>query len=352
MEESIKKREQDIAVQEKLIEGEFGIHIQQFEEAIKAIQHEKIAIYNKMNEASIQCSQNLEIKAMLKEDLNAKLLQRAEIVAQREELDEIFEGLKSSNKAEIQFYAEEAQLKEDLQKTSKYLNEVGIEKKKTLPMFEQVLEDIKDLNNKIFDIDKKYQISLAEKAERITADNNEIESIENFINTKARELGVLELDKMFEQTCSYFSSHIEKEILSKQLILIEDEEKKITEKFEQKESSIMEAITTLRSRPEDPSIYLELQDLHNKLEQLKIRHELRKEAIHKWKDEVREVLTEKSEREAADEVEGVNQGKLLESIFKLMEEKGVDQEEQKRLKEQLNRYLKSIEHHELYSKKQ
>jgi len=340
----------EIAEQERIIEGEFGVHIRQFEEAIRNIQEEKLAIYNKMNEAQLLYSQNLEIKAMLKEDLNAKLLQRAEIVAQREELDEIFEGLKASNKVEIQFYTEEAQLKEELQKTSKYLNEVGIEKKKVLPQFEQVLEDIKDLSNKVFEIDKKYQILLAEKNEKIVADNNEIDSIENFINTKARELGILELDKMFEQICSYFSGHIEKEILSKQLMLIEDEEKKITEKFEQKEASIMEAITILRSKPEDPMTLHELQDLHNKLEQLKIRHELRKEAIQKWKDEVREVLTEKSEREAEDEVEGLNQDKQLEKIFKMMEEKGVDPEEQNKLREQFYRYLNSIEQHELYSK--
>jgi hypothetical protein len=49
-------------------------------------------------------------------------------------------------------------------------------------------------------------------------------------------------------------------------MLIEDEEKKISEKFEGKEANLIEAIGLLRGRADDPTHALELQELHNKHE--------------------------------------------------------------------------------------
>ena len=258
--------------------------------------------------------QSLEAKAILKEDLNARLIQRAELVANREELDEAFDAIKSSNKLEIEFYHNEHAIKEDLVKLTKFLNEICIEKKRILPMFEAALEEIKDLNNQLFEMEKSNQFAAAEKQERLTSDNIEIEEIENFINLRAHELGLPELDQLFEELCGVYSNHIEKEILSKQLMLIEDEEKKITEKFETKEANILDAISMLSGRADDSMHGFELQELNNKHEQLRVRHELRKNAIKKWKEEVREVLAEKSEREATDHQTGVGYEKVFEQI--------------------------------------
>ena len=57
----------------------------------------------------------------MKEDLNGKLLQRAELVAQREELDQIFEDLKNKNILEIQYAEEEDIVKDEIIKFSKLL---------------------------------------------------------------------------------------------------------------------------------------------------------------------------------------------------------------------------------------
>ena len=61
---------------------------------------------------------------MLKEDLNGKLLQRAELVAHREEMDEIFETMKTSNKGELTYYFEELDLKMEVQEIQKQLQEM------------------------------------------------------------------------------------------------------------------------------------------------------------------------------------------------------------------------------------
>ncbi len=111
------------------------------------------------------------------------------------------------------------------------------------------------------------------------------------------------------------------------MILIEDEEKKITEKFELKELALNDAIVLLRTRPDDPISISELHELTQKLEQLRLRHELRQEAITKWKNDVRNVLTEKSEREAQDAIAGEGMDRILERISKLMRECSIDPEE-------------------------
>jgi hypothetical protein len=58
-------------------------------------------------------------------------------------------------------------------------------------------------------------MAVAEKNQRLASDNIEIEEVENFINVRANELGLPELDELFEELCGVYSNHIEKEILSK-----------------------------------------------------------------------------------------------------------------------------------------
>lgn len=107
-----------------------------------------------------------------------------------------------------------------------------MEKKRLLPQFEASMEEVKNLSNKVFEIERKCQILLSERSEKIKNDSAAIEVAEQQIHAKAKELQVEELEVLFQKLCTQFGNYIEKEILSRQLIMIEEEEAKITEKYE------------------------------------------------------------------------------------------------------------------------
>jgi hypothetical protein len=59
-------------------------------------------------------AQNLESKAMLKEDLNGKLLQRAELVACKEDYETVFENFNIAHPDESEFIVKESELNENI----------------------------------------------------------------------------------------------------------------------------------------------------------------------------------------------------------------------------------------------
>ena len=80
---------------------------------LKTVIKKKIALQEKINKAKSFNTQNNELLALTKEDLTSKLLQRADFVARREELDQALELFKKSNGDEFLAYcqSQEKQMK-------------------------------------------------------------------------------------------------------------------------------------------------------------------------------------------------------------------------------------------------
>ena len=80
---------------------------------LKTVISKKIALQEKINKAKSFNTQNNELLALTKEDLTSKLLQRADFVARREELDQALELFKKSNGDEFLAYcqSQEKQMK-------------------------------------------------------------------------------------------------------------------------------------------------------------------------------------------------------------------------------------------------
>ena len=75
---------------------------------------------------------------------------------------------------------------------------------------------------------------------------------------------------------------------------------------------------------------------------------MRKEAIHKWKEDVRDVLMEKSEREAESDFEG--HSNLVALIKAKLNESEASPEAKKDFEEKMKEYLAKVESHEMYGK--
>ena len=86
---------------------------------------------------------------MLKEDLNGKLIQRAELVGHREELDEVYQKLRRNHKLEIEFYYEENRLNDSLKKISESIKICEDKKKGIMAQLDIKSSPIKDLQEKL-----------------------------------------------------------------------------------------------------------------------------------------------------------------------------------------------------------
>jgi len=284
---------------------------------------------------------------MLKEDLNGKLIQRAELVGHREELDEVYQKLRRNHKLEIEFYYEENRLNDSLKKISESIKICEDKKKGIMAQLEIKSGPIKELQEKLQFIQRSYQTLVSERSKKVTADEAEIERLESLISSKAQAYGIPELDDLFTELCNSHGRYVEKEILSRQLRLIDEEEKNITNKFEQKEYNLLEAIGILKEKQgESPEIDEEIVKLTIELEQLKIRYELRKEAIFKWKDEVTQVLNENKNADGYEEID--TQDKFIAKIKEKMAEKNIPTDQQEEYENIIQEYLKKVELHEIY----
>lgn len=151
----------------------------------------------------------------MREDLNAKLIQRAELVGCREELDAAYEGLKTSAEREIEYYHFECKAQKKLDKIKGEVSHLEKERKELLNSIDFRSKDVKAFNEKLFEADKAYQNLISERNEKIKFDNKEMSRLEEEIYTKAEEFKIDSLHRYFNELCSGYGSHIEREILQK-----------------------------------------------------------------------------------------------------------------------------------------
>jgi len=289
---------------------------------------------------------------MLREDLNGKLLQRAELVAQREELDEIIESFKESNAIEVDFYNLEVKSKKTLEDVVKRLNELSIEKKKHIILLKEITDQITNDSDQFFLLSRNNKVPVnANKEDKTRENNTEIEKIEGLLNKKIQELQLPSFDQIL---CDFFEGHdsiVEKEILSQQIKLIEKEEIKMNTNFQSKKENLFQAINTLKKQKSDPETKTALTELTNRLDQLETGYSLQKDTLSSWKESVIEAVNENKDELSKGDNEGkIDQNKLMQNIEIYLQERNVEEKFKREFYEILNRYFEVVYHNEISSK--
>ena len=224
----------------------------------------------------------LEEKALIKEDLNGKLLQRAELVAQREDLEEIYNELQTKFQSDLKFNIERQRLEKNLKNLERKINDTSIDRRGLISQQEKLMNESRKLGEELPKVKEAFQNALKEKNELILNHNSEFQNFEAFINTKTKELGLPEIQELFVRIGKSFGEALEREVLIKQLAFIEEEEQKMVARFDKKYEALQSKLAEGFSLQNEEMVA----EVKEQMELLHGRTALRKEAISKWKGEV------------------------------------------------------------------
>ena len=335
--ETKKKKEKDI-------NRDFAPKSQDIEKKLEALRNSKLTIHSNLSSENDQINQLLENKALLKEDLNGKLLQRAELVAQREELDQIFEDFQENYHKDISFFAEEAELKSQLSSFQKKVADVLNNKKMYQLNIENLLKSVNILTDKLQLSNQDLSLSSQEKNETLNKIVAEKEKAEEILLENFKQFNLGELEKHLDTISKNFIQTLDKIILVNQMKFVEDEEEKMILNYDIKCHNMEEKYNELSQKDEE-----RLQDLQIQAENLRQQHESRRDAIVKWKEEVNKLL--KGENPTAEKLlELIDRDKNMAKLEKGMKDKGLEATTQNNLKKIFKYYLDVLQNYQTYCK--
>lgn len=183
---------------------------------------------------------------MMKEDLGGRLIQRADLVAQREDIEQAMENFKQNNAAETEFYFIETQINQELGALETTLYDLYV-KRDNLK---------KQVRNQEHRENKPHGVL---NLERMKKDWFELCEIEKMLSNKAEEVGLSGIDGIYSKILGQYGVHIEKNKIWEYMLDIAEQ--------------------TSEDEPEDSV-------------RIRLKGKIREEAIENWKDQEREGLDE------------------------------------------------------------
>ena len=285
---------------------------------------------------------------MLREDLNGRLLQRAELVGQREELDETIELFKEQNTLETDYYDLEKNVKSSLENSAISMNKLSHEKKNYLYQLKEISIHLTNLNDQLFTIAKKHQISLNERNDRLGEYNYEIDTIESKIDKMVLNLKLPCLEDLLSDLFSDEENKIERAILSNQISLIQEEKRKIDVLEIENKDNVLSSIENVNVERKELKNKTDKSSNSIKMKQFEVGRDLLNSALKKWEEKVSSHNTSKlliSASTTADEYE-----LLTNSIMNLLIETDTEEEVQKQFMYMIAEYFSNLEKKEVYSK--
>jgi len=195
---TIEKQERDTFNIEQKVSKGFIAQIQDLEDAIISIESQKLGIYSKLSEAMMTHNQKLEQKAMLKEDLSSRLLQRADLVAQREDLEQLVETVKIVSQIEFEFSKIALKYQEQINEIDQRIQELKYKE----DSLKQDLKKVECIEQ------KKNQNCTQTRAKDIQWEN--LKKLENLLEEKLKEMDI-PFWKQFEKVCDEEHQNFEKE---------------------------------------------------------------------------------------------------------------------------------------------
>lgn len=277
--------------------------------------------------------------------MNGKLLQRAELVAQREELDQIFEDFQENYYNDIAFFAEEGELKAQLSGFQKKVADITNNKKMYQMNIDNLLKSINILTDKLQLCNQDLSLSSQEKNETLNKIIAEKEKAEEILLENFRQFNLAELEKMLEFISKNFSQTLDKIILVNQMKFVEEEEEKMNMNYDIKCHNLEEKYNDLSQKDEE-----KLQELQIQAENMRQQHESRRDAIVKWKEEVNKLL--KGEKPTVEKlIEFIDKEKNMGKLEKGMKDKALEVTTQANLKKIFKYYLEVLQNYHTYCKK-
>lgn len=325
---------------EKDLNRDFHSKIQDLEKKLESLRNNKLNIHKNLNCESESLNQLLESKALLKEDLNGKLLQRAELVAQREELEEIFEDFQEKYQKDIFFFSEESELKFELTSFQKKLSEINNNKKIYQANIENNMKNIHNLSDKLQLCNQNLSVSNKEKTETLNKIISEKEKAEEILMENFKQFNLIELEKILDSLICNFSQTLDRIILVNQMKFVEKEEEKMNMNYEIKCHNLEEKYNDLVEKDE-----FKVKELENQAENMREQHENRRDAIIKWKEEVNNLL--KGESPSVDKLlDLVDKDKNMQKLEKNI--KNLEVTTQNNLKKIFKYYLDILMNYQTY----
>ncbi|CAK71963.1 unnamed protein product (macronuclear) [Paramecium tetraurelia] len=177
-EQNYQQMQSDIDKQQSVLYDYYETEFNKLKLQYELVTQEHQQFNKERSEVSQTYNQTLETKAMLQEDLNGKLLQRAELVGQKEELEEFVEQLKNEHPQLTEIVESIYQCDQKAKNIVKNINNITNqiqslysqqdEKKKQLAQFHQTTllevqvhqqtQKVKSLRNKIVPIQKSLNL--------------------------------------------------------------------------------------------------------------------------------------------------------------------------------------------------
>ncbi len=279
---------------------------------------------------------------MTKEELNGKLLQRAEAIAQREEFEQL---LDESPFEEYDIFESFSMISKEIKEISQKITVIYQEKIKKKEDFERIIEEIRGKNDEIYEFKEKLKQLESEKMVIFERNKRENEKNEQILDNKGNSLKIPKMNELFEFLAKKHGNFLQNTILKKQFTIMEEEEQNLIEfiqnEFEEKSEEIEEMKRNCENEGKIKEIIKRNEGiLHKKEERIK--------EIQKWKTGVKEYL----EKEKGEEKKGIKEVYCSENFEKIIDEMGQGgKEDVQRFKEEVGGYFERLEEQEKECKK-
>jgi chromosome segregation ATPase len=263
------------------------------------------------------CKGNLEAELgagerrvrMLREDIESHMMQRAELIAQREEVEEVYEEFKRQHGAEIAEYIAELEVKDQLSR-------LKFKKDREISLVKQLDNRLTDLDKTRTEAETELHRSQASIDSFVTASPNkrteqDIDKLEGFLRTKCAELDIEYFEEVLVETALREGLDIDEEILRRQIVEVDRREDEMTTNWETLEGELKEKAKQLTADLEqlEASMFEDHYDqesterasaeVRRKLTEVRVslvkekrRFSHKHSAVSQWRVEVQTALTE------------------------------------------------------------
>ncbi|EAR85619.2 hypothetical protein TTHERM_00420270 (macronuclear) [Tetrahymena thermophila SB210] len=237
----------------KKVDKDFQKDIDLMNQGLKEISNLKSEVLREM-QSEEELGHNLqERKSLGKEELIAKLMQRAEMVAQMEDFEEIQEDFKQKFPLEAKYLFQQLQLKKDLETMQKKHQDYVSSKKEKMSLLEQIQQQIKELNEFAQYKYSAIQEVLNYKQQQLRIYNDKMETIEEQINKKCSNFGFESGQNVFLQIFDERFMVLSKQALEKQIQLIESEETQLNDQYLEQIEALEQGVQISQYSPSESS---------------------------------------------------------------------------------------------------
>lgn len=280
--------------------------------------------------------------------MNGKLLQRAEIVGQREEIEALIEQSKRTNAFEIENVARQSWLDNEINSISDKIDIADREYTLLLARKDELHEEIAVAEESVFN-QKLLRDSLVKEIEEGEAlmEQEFLELQRTLSENSEYNSCVQEFEPILKELLRAHADAMSRKIREKQLSLILIEESKLKEDYEcqvkrltsQIEAAQTQTQTPMKQENQTETLPNNLLQLTKELEALQSNFRFRSATIAQWK--------QLYEKETTDQNKSESDSDSINSKFEaLLKEKNFDENEQDFIRSYFGSYIGVIEKHE------